>query len=676
MAVVMRLLSDKGYLLSVILLFCPLVMKAEKQDRWIMTPDGAIEWHVGENPGDIPHYDHIEMSGKRVSTVLRYGVNAAGGFEIEKSMIWPMLRTVPNDTHASLMRRFMWDPVDFMTVNGYSLKGEKVEKIRLDGMLTVTSSVRCGWIDMDVIRQYLPSAEAPALIESFSLVNLGTYDVRVEVPDTRTVVRTPENTGVDGSYEIEMGLTGGGCHIIAPGDTLRIGGYIMAGVAGESRSVPDADEEIASRRAFISFLNGNLCLETPDPVIDRMFAFAKIRACESIYQTKGGPMHGPGGESYYAAIWANDQAEYVNPFFPFTGYEYANESAVNSFRHFARFMNPDWNPIPSSIIAEGTDIWNGAGDRGDGAMIAYGAARFALASGDRSVAEELWTLIEWCLEYCRRHLNKEGVVASDTDELENRFPSGDANLCTSSLYYDALISASFISRELGLDKGKDYEKQAGILRENIERYFGANVEGYETYRYYDGNEILRSWICIPLTVGIYDRKDGTADALFSPRLWTGNGLLTEAGSETFWDRSTLYALRGVYAAGETERAASHFHEYSEERLLGEHVPYAIEAWPEGNQRHLSAESGLYARVVTEGIFGIRPTGLKSFVMTPRLPEGWNSMSLRNIRAFGSDFDIEVSRVSGTKLSVRIIEKSKESNHVIKDGESVKVKLGE
>lgn len=26
-------------------------------------------------------------------------------------------------------------------------------------------------------------------------------------------------------------------------------------------------------------------------------------------------MHGPGGESYYAAIWANDQAEYINPYF-------------------------------------------------------------------------------------------------------------------------------------------------------------------------------------------------------------------------------------------------------------------------------------------------------------------------------------------------------------------------
>lgn len=61
-------------------------------------------------------------------------------------------------------------------------------------------------------------------------------------------------------------------------------------------------------------------------------------------------MHGPGGEAYYAAIWANDQAEYINPFFPFLGYGIGNESALNSFRHFARYMNPEYTPIPSSII--------------------------------------------------------------------------------------------------------------------------------------------------------------------------------------------------------------------------------------------------------------------------------------------------------------------------------------
>lgn len=95
-----------------------------------------------------------------------------------------------------------------------------------------------------------------------------------------------------------------------------------------------------------------------------MFAFAKLRGAESIYRTKGGLMHGPGGEAYYAAVWANDQAEYINPFFPFLGYEIGNESALNSFRHFARYMNPEYKPIPSSIISEGVSFWHGAKDRG------------------------------------------------------------------------------------------------------------------------------------------------------------------------------------------------------------------------------------------------------------------------------------------------------------------------
>ena len=48
-------------------------------------------------------------------------------------------------------------------------------------------------------------------------------------------------------------------------------------------------------------------------------------------------MHGPGGyNKYLAAIWANDQAEYINPFFPFLGNSAGNESALNSFRHFSK----------------------------------------------------------------------------------------------------------------------------------------------------------------------------------------------------------------------------------------------------------------------------------------------------------------------------------------------------
>ena len=266
-------------------------------------------------------------------------------------------------------------------------------------------------------------------------------------------------------------------------------------------------------------------------------------------------MHGPGGLSYYAAIWANDQAEYVSPFFAFSGDRLGNLSAMNCYRLFARYMNPHYDPLPSSIVAEGDTVWKGAGDRGDQAMIAYGASRYALAYGNADSAKVLWPLISWCLEYSRRHLNGQGVVESNSDELEGRFPSGKANLSTNCLYYDALVSAALLGNQLRLSKkqSRDYVKQAEVLKNNIEKYFGANLAGFETYKYYETNNTLRSWICMPLTMGINERSKGTIDALFSPQLWTADGLATEAGTTTFWDRSTLYALRGVLQAGATEK---------------------------------------------------------------------------------------------------------------------------
>ena len=651
--------------------FLPLGLHAQQAHRWSLENEGHIRWTPAQTDN---HHDHIEMSGKRVSVVLRYGVEN-GKFVLNKSMVWPLLRTIPNNTHASLMRRYGWDVLDVVSINGRALTSEKVESIQLKGMLKVTSNYDEGrrgqW---KIVREYFPSTEQPALVESYQIINTGTKELAIELPQIHQKSITDPQKGVTGSFCIETSTDKWGHFNLQPGESLTFGATLLAYKDSESAPQINVQKEKALRQDLVNELMGKLVLETPDPIIDRMFAFSKIRGCESIYETKGGPMHGPGGESYYAAIWANDQAEYINPFFPFVGYEYGNASALNSYLHFARFMNDEWKPIPSSIIAEGIDIWNGAGDRGDGAMIAYGAARYALARGNKQEAETLWPLIEWCLEYCRRQLNEQGVVASDSDELEGRFPSGDANLCTSSLYYDALLSASYLCKELGKSGASNYLKQASTLRKNMESYVGAKVEGFDTYAYYEGNDILRSWICIPLTVGIDERAEGTIQALFSPRLWTKDGLLTQAGSETFWDRSTLYALRGVYAVGATEKATEFMKKYSATRLLGDHVPYAIEAWPEGSQRHLSAESALYSRIITEGIFGIRPTGFKSFTLTPRLPQEWPHMSLKKIGAFGACFDIEVKRLENGKLEVIVTNDAKSKKFVVKDGQTVKVRL--
>lgn len=643
------------------------------QQRWHLNQNGGITWQI--KSGDKAHSDHIEMSGLKVSTVVRYGVDDDGRFLLNRGMVWPMLRTIPNDTHASLMRKLGWNPLENVLINNAQIK-EQVRSISLDGTMEVESDLPTRQGVVGLTRILFPSTTQPMFCEKYVLENKGNKAVTVEINQVKNVITTAAEKGVNGSYRIIQALNGATYTSLQPGQSVSFYAYTAGYKQGESEETPDIERELSKRQAFIQELCGKLVLNTPDPVINTMFAFAKIRGAESIYDTACGLLHGPGGESYYAAIWANDQAEYINPFFPFLGYDKGNQSALNAYLQFARFMNDAYKPLPSSIIAEGTDVWGGAGDRGDAAMIAYGASRYALERGNKEEAEQLWPLIEWCLEYCHRKVNADGVVASDSDELEGRFPAGDANLCTSSLYYDALNSAVYLGKELKKESKllKRYASEAKSLRANIEKYFGAEVEGFQTYQYYKGNDVLRSWICIPLTVNIFDRKDETVRALFSPRLWTENGLLTQAGSETFWDRSTLYALRGVYACGETEKATEYLKFYSGQRLLGEHVPYAIEAWPEGNQRHLSAESGLYCRIITEGLFGIRPTGFKSFVLTPRLPAEWNQMSLNRIQAFGSVFDVEIKRTEKGLFVVVETDDKICCKKNIKDGMSLHIKL--
>ena len=276
------------------------------QNRWSINPDGSISWEIKDR---IPHYDHIEMSGLKVSTVFRYGVNADGSFELNKSLIWPMLRSLPNNTHASLMRRFAWNASDMVSVNGQSLSGEKVNKITLDGKMTVESTVELSRnVKAKLTRVIFPAVTNPAVYEKYILRNTGETPLVVEVPESRAVTNTEATKGVDGSYKLVSEIIGGATRQLQPKEELVFYAAITGYKNGETELKPDIEKELQARKDLIAGFWDNLILETPDPVVNTMFAFAKIRGAESIYDTKGGFMHGPGGESYYAAIWANDQA--------------------------------------------------------------------------------------------------------------------------------------------------------------------------------------------------------------------------------------------------------------------------------------------------------------------------------------------------------------------------------
>ena len=656
----------------------------KQNDRWKIQTDGSIDWVIDNR---LPHNDHIEMGGEKVALWMQYGVDTSGKTLLNRTLVFPTHRLLPQRTIAHMTYDVKDEELPRFIINDRLFKTgvfnaavqpdypEKVTSIRHKGIMEINSELGRDRT-LKLRRTFFPSINKPMAVEKWVFTNTGKQAVKIEMEYLKTETAPAAIRTKEGPHRFIISTINDGERTLQPNDSVVFAITYQATRGNEQPLVADIKTEEQARKNRVEEILSHLQLETPDPVLNTMFAFAKIRATESIYNTKAGYMHGPGGLRYYAAIWANDQAEYVNPYFAFSGDDIANRSAMNSYRLFARYMNPDYKPIPSSIIDQGDGTWHGAKDRGDMAMIAYGAGRYALTYGNADSAKVLWPLIEWCLEYLKRQLNESGVVKSNSDELENRFPAGKANLNTSSLYYDALVSAVLLGRQLNVSKDQisKYEEQARQIRNNIENYFGKTVEGFNTYRYYEGNDTLRAWITTPLTVGIFDRKEGTIAALFSPRLWTEDGLASLAGNKTFWDRSTLYGLRGVFAAGETEKALEFLKYYSQRRLLGEHVPYAVEAYPEGNQRHLSAESGLYCRIFTEGMFGIRPTGFTSFDLTPRLPKEWNKMALRKIKAFQNDFDVEVERNGKDKLSVIVVKGGSEKKYTIREGATQRIDL--
>jgi hypothetical protein len=236
--------------------------------------------------------------------------------------------------------------------------------------------------------------------------------------------------------------------------------------------------------------------------------------------------------------------------------------------------------------------------------------------------------------------------------MEGRYPTGDANLSTSALAYGGYRLAACLANALGKPAAPDFDNRAETLRKAIESHFGAEVEGFQTYRYYQGNTTLRGWILLPLAMGITERQDTTVAALVSDKLWPnclkGADILAESTRPTEWGRETYYALRVLFKAGRTEEALDLTRRVVKAQIFGVKGPY-----PDEDAIDMLCPGSLYPRVFTEGMFGIVPTGLDSFECTPWLPAAWPRMALRDVRAFGRSWDLIVERQDGQqKVTVR------------------------
>jgi hypothetical protein len=620
-------------------------MRQQNETFWNTNTSGGITWDITKEKR-LPHEDNIEMSGTLVSGIIRYKVTPNKQVEIVRDVIFPQLRkyTTPSQSmYRAYLRSDYSDeilPVITFAEKKYELG--QLDSVQINGKINFYFKASDG---IKVIRSFFPSMNKRMFVEKWTLINTSSTSKTLKIGATEF---NQNEAGWHGQYHRTITTDAKKGTTIDPGKSYEFGIFFTATQNDESTPKETLAHVERTRDSFLDSISGNLKLISPDKVLNTLFYFSKIRAAESIFQSHLGLVHSPGGGNYYVGIWANDQAEYSGPFFSYLGYQTGMQAAMNTYRIFKKNIPKDGGKIWASFEMDVTFPF-GDRDRGDAAMIAYGATHFLLASGDKTKAEEIWPLIDWCLQYCEKRLTSEGIVASESDELEGRFPSGTANLSTSSLYYGALIQASNLAKAMGKspDLIKTYQKRASQLSKAIESYFGSKIEGIDTYKYYKENKTLRSWICLPLVVGLNERRDGTLDALFN-KLWSANGVVTELKSNqseptVFWDRGTLYAFRGAFKAGAADRALERLTTYSKTRLTGFRVPYVVEAWPENGMAHLSAESALYCRIFTEGLLGLEPMGFNSFLLKPNLPLKWDHLEMKNIHAFNGLIDISLKR---------------------------------
>jgi len=521
-----------------------------------------------------------------------------------------------------------------LQVNGRPLRCDAPSTVAFDGMLTVVYPASEGII---ATRTVYSSQRNPVVIEEWQLRNATDNPLTVDFKPPAKVTAATENTLLVWTGQ------GPASTVVKPGGTVSLATCVQARLKDgpDANSVIDVAAEHAARHALTEAAwRGPGRLETPEPLLDQAFALQKLHVLECPIETIKGVIVHNGSLTYSPGIWANDPVEYSSPLFPFFGDPELNRASMGMYRVWLDYCRQHGMvPFPGSF--EGPALKLTQRERGDDAMVLYGLSKFLLFQGDRTAAEELWSLIEFSAASVLRHTTN-GIIASRTDEMEGRYPTGEANLSTSALAYGGYRLAARLAQSLGKPVAAEFDQRAEALRKGIEAYFGAEVEGFKTYRYYQGNTTLRGWILLPLAMGITERQEATVDALMSDKLWphrlAGADILAESTRPTEWGRETYYALRVLFKAGHTEDALDITRRVVQAQIFGSKGPY-----PDEDAIDMLCPGSLYPRVFTEGMFGIVPTGLDSFECTPWLPKAWPRMALRDVRAFGRAWDLVVER---------------------------------
>src|SRR5579871_656253 len=164
--------------------------------RWALDKKGIV-WNVAQDDR-LPHADHIEMSGRKVSLIVHYHVDKQGCLSLEREVIWPMLRHRKDDVRGYLRRTYGDEVLPRFLVNDEPLELGPLACINFDGVLTFEyRPVRA----LTIHRTLFPSPVASLVIEHWEVRYRGRQPIRLAL---QTYYRGELDNGVYGRYALSV----------------------------------------------------------------------------------------------------------------------------------------------------------------------------------------------------------------------------------------------------------------------------------------------------------------------------------------------------------------------------------------------------------------------------------------------------------------------------------------
>src|SRR5215211_5353517 len=262
----------------------------KQNDRWKIQTDGSIDWVIDNR---LPHNDHIEMGGEKVALWMQYGVDTNGKALLNRSLVFPTHRLLPQRTIAHMTYDVKDEELPRFIINDRLFKTgvfnaavqrdmpEKVISIRHRGIMEIVCELGKDR-SVQLKRTLFPSVKNPMAVEKFVFTNQGKQAAKIEMEYMRRESAPAEKRTTGGPHHFIVSTINHGEKTVQPGDSVVFIVSYQATKGNEQPLIADVDLEEKLRKERITAILSKLVLETPDTILNTMFSFARIRATESI----------------------------------------------------------------------------------------------------------------------------------------------------------------------------------------------------------------------------------------------------------------------------------------------------------------------------------------------------------------------------------------------------------